>query len=268
VFSDPALRRVVEYLIRKGGDFIKQFGQTLESSLEAIHPEDFGGDEWVLMSGRPLAVLRVKVDLRLKGLAACDQSAAAFRRDLHTGRRENCGFEDVKFPVRIGDHRQLNDGLVGYWEETDDEQLGDQFHAPSSGVDDPLVNLSIREPARTLTLLMDPRGHLQATSGILPAKAITLPADFYLPALSRMRPAFFTGPVITPPEKLHLPLPLHDGLTWDWLEKRREEWLRTNQSDIAQPAAAAGLPKQEIHEGWLELQIRNLNDHKAETNNG
>ena len=282
---------VIEWLVGQGGKFIEAFGNILEKSLEAIHPEDFGGDEWALLSGRPIAVVRVKLELFLQGVAAVDQSELAFRGSLHSGKRDHANFENVAFPVRIGDHRQVNDGLIGYWEEAQG-RLSDQFSAANPaavvnaveaaggadaeqimrhlrGADDPpLVHLSIQEPARMLTLLVDPRGQLQATSGILPAKAITLPATFYREALARMRPAFFTGPVITPAEKLCLPLPLNNGLQWDWLERRRDQWQRTNQSDIGQPGAAAGpLAAQEIREGWLELQPRNYYN-KGEKNNG
>ncbi|OQK17592.1 hypothetical protein AU255_06895 [Methyloprofundus sedimenti] len=277
MFSNPTLRRVIEWLIRQGGKFIDLFAHTLENSLDTIHPENFGADEWALMSGRPLAIVQVKVELLLKGLPANDQGYGAFHRDLHSGIRDSAGYENVKFPVRIGDHRQVNDGLVGYWREDNEERLSKQFHAPNANAvemaqqetgsssktenkiigatEPPLIPLSIRQPAQILTLLIDPRGHLQATSGILPQKSITLPKQFYSEALAKMRPIFLTAPVLTPSDKLTLPLPRHHGLHWDWLERRREQWERTDQQAISEPAAASGASsaKQEIREGWLEL---------------
>lgn len=292
IFSNNALQRVVEWLTRQHGKFIEAFGDLLEKSLEAIHPEDFGGDEWALLSGRPIAIVRVKLEMVLQGVAAVDQSELAFRSTLHSGNRDHAGFEDVAFPIRIGDHRQVNDGLIGYWEEQDQGQLSDQFTAANpdavlnaiegtAGADaesiklclrgadaPPVVHLAVQDSARMLTLLVDPRGQLQATSGILPAKAITLPPSFYREALARMRPAFFTAPVITPAEKLCLPLPLGNGLHWNWLEMGRNKWQRIDQSDIGQPGAAAGpLSRQQIREGWLELQARDYHD-KGENNNG
>ncbi len=210
MIADPTLGRVVTWLIRQAGPFIDLFLETVVRSLANIHPESFGGDEWALLSGRPLAVVRARLSLELKGLPATDQGEPAFYRDLHSARRDSAGFEDVRFPVRLGDHRQVDDGLVGYWLEEDDAgRLGDTLHAPNadavahardrSGYEgsaitgaetDPLVPLSLAAPARCLTLLVDPRGQLQATSGILPAKSITLPEPLYAPALARLRPQF------------------------------------------------------------------------------
>lgn len=282
MIADPALGRVVAWLIRQGGRFIDLFVEAVVQSLADIHPESFGGDEWAILSGRPLAVVRARLALELQGLPATDQGEQAFYRDLHGSRRaglrrDSAGYEDVDFPVRIGDHRQVDSGLVGYWLETDEAgRLNGTFHAPNAeaverartkgGHDpastraitgaetEPVVPLSLAAPARRLTLLVDPRGHLQATSGILPAKTITLPEPFYAPAIARLKPQFLTAPVLSPADQLCLPLPRHQGLDWDWLERGPSEWRRIEQRAIKPPRAASGAAgRLEIREGWLEL---------------
>ena len=208
-----------------------------------------------------------------------DQGYGALYQRLATGRHRDADFLSVKFPVRLGDHRQVSDGLVGYWLSEDNGRLSGSFHAPNAGAitaarveagispstklpisgesEPPLIPLSINQPARTLTLLFDPRGRLQASSGILPVKTITLPDALYQPALARMRPAFFTAPVLTPGGTLSLPLPRHQGLQWHWLERRKEQWRRIDQAEIGDSSNVAnGDERQEIREGWLELNSR------------
>ena len=279
MFGNATLRKTVEWLTRQGGPTIDLFARMLDHALDNIHPENFGANEWTLMSGRPLAIVQVKLGLLLKGLPAIDQSYGSLYQTLATGDHHNADFEAVRFPVRLGDHRQVNDGLVGYWLQDEEGGLDGLFHAPNAGSvrnakldaglpaesdlpivgdhEPPLIPLSINEPEKMLTLLFDPRGHLLATSGILPAKALTLPENFYLDALARMRPAFFTAPVLTPSDKLTLPLPRQHGLHWDWLEKRKEAWTRIDQAAIGEPEKVASTGSgQEIREGWLELNSR------------
>jgi hypothetical protein len=120
MIADPTLGHVVAWLIRQGGRFIDLFVDAVVRSLVHIHPESFGGDEWTILSGRSLAVVRARLSLELPGLSATDQGEQAFYRDLHSARRDDAGFADARFPVRLGDHRQIDDGLVRYWLETDD----------------------------------------------------------------------------------------------------------------------------------------------------
>jgi hypothetical protein len=46
-------------------------------------------------------------------------------------------FTQVRFPIRIGEYQQLNDGLVGYWIEESDDQgyhyKGNMYYAPQAG---------------------------------------------------------------------------------------------------------------------------------------
>jgi hypothetical protein len=78
------------------------------------------------------------------------------------------GFEKVKFPIRLGEYKQLNDGLLGYWLEGDNGSIKDIFYAPQSdleGINHPAIkfhngnnpwhiDLNLKDPATLLTMLI------------------------------------------------------------------------------------------------------------------
>ncbi len=235
----------------------------------------------------------------------------------------------VRFPIRLGDDWQLNDGLVGYWKEQwskDSESYSyekDRFYvhacdraevpkktdlsklsltaeqkeiishllSPGATVkkhdflarlpegesiwnllcekklirkiernpyiqyaaDSPDLVQAIADPPQKLTMLVDPRGVVHATCGILPTKAIGIPADQYDRALRSLQINFRSGPILTGSgEKVNLPLPTEPGYTWSWVEKNQGGW--TENSSIG-PASldAAFSEAQTIREGWLKL---------------
>jgi hypothetical protein len=132
------LRTLVNHLIGQGKDdplhpentYFKDFFGALESALENIDPENFAQHEaTALLVGRPIAVVRATLDLELCGLPAINEDWNVFRLDLERylrseetlgdrpAPRDTDAFTRVRFPIRLGDDRQLNDGLIGYWKE-------------------------------------------------------------------------------------------------------------------------------------------------------
>ena len=142
--------------------------------------------------------------------------------------RTTHGFEKVVIPIRLGEHQLLNDGLVGFWKETAEGELDDVFHAPqtlddlrigedvtyqegratpcirayTSGVTDNL-SVTLQDDPLVLTMLMDPRGVVHATSGVLPAYKLEIPAAYYADALKRMGVTFRVSPLLTDSEQLY-----------------------------------------------------------------
>jgi hypothetical protein len=89
---------------------------------------------------------------------------------------------------------------------------------------DPLHILqTIDSPPQYLTMLVDPRGSVHVTSGLLPTKTITLPPEDYAPALETIEVSFLTTPILTESGTRSLPLPSEPGFDWTWLEHNR--WL-------------------------------------------
>ncbi|MDB9407398.1 hypothetical protein PN434_02395 [Microcystis aeruginosa CS-558/01A06] len=267
---DDHLQKVINYIIKQGAEFLSNFISALDSGLENIDPENSAQNQGLaLLMGRPIAVVRASLNLELEGLPAINQDWGVFWQDLRRNFRETDGFEKVKFPIRLGEYKQLNDGLLGYWLEGDNGSLKDVFYAPQSdleGVDHSAIkfhnannpwhiDLNLKDPATLLTMLIDPRGKVHATTGILPTKSIDIPPDQYQQALEKIEITFFSAPILTDYGKINLALPDEVGYQWSWLEKEKEQWSTADK--IGQTNVNAIFSgKQEIREGWLKLSTK------------
>jgi hypothetical protein len=235
---DQHLRGVITHLLGTGAAFLQNFHGAIDSALENIDPPNLTRQqETAVLIGRPLAIVRASVDLQLQGPPAVDQTWTALRRDLRSDTRQTAAVSGVQVPVRIGDFRQLGDGLVGFWQETADG-LDITFNAPlSDPIDDPHIRThadgeiavlqSPGSPAHTLTMLVDPRGAVHATCGVLPVKTIDIPAEQYTDALGRIEVTFTTGPILSSPHDVEVPLPTEQEHTWSWVEVAGSGWRRT-----------------------------------------
>ncbi|MFI0960703.1 hypothetical protein ACH4S8_04710 [Streptomyces sp. NPDC021080] len=264
--GNPHLRAVVARLRGSGPDGVAAFLGTLDEALAAVEPEDYAlHRNRALLVSRPVAVVRATVSLELAGRPALHQDWNVFRQDLRRGGCESNGFTRVRFPVRLGDHGRLGDGLVGYWPEESDGRLGPVLHSLTDGdeTEDAALFQAIDAPARALTMLVDPRGAVHACCGILPAKALRIPDAHYRDALAAMEIAFLTAPVLgdgaaAAPD---LPLPDEPGFVWCWLERDAPSgtgWLRTGSEPLIDRAAVLtafpgdpGLWRQLTDAGWL-----------------
>jgi hypothetical protein len=399
---NPHLHRVVSYLQGQGKGFLDAFLTVVENALENIDPEYAGGHEALaLLMGRPIAVARASLNLEVQGYPAIDQDWNVFRNDMERAfqheskdrNRETEDYTEVEFPIRIGEYKQLNDGLVGYWIE-EEGTLANTFYAPqtaakleikagpppgfdlnesftlakkSNGInpvtqkvilkigtfsvtippgsfqqnpygrfafqgtinglslqvqivplgnniftikaegtgvdlteltnpvtvvltigidsgtttldaqsrlpsnivvhrdDEPLnITQSINSPPHKLTLLLDPRGSVHATSGILPTKAIQIPADQFVEALRTIEVTFLSAPIMTDRGKINLPVPDEPGYVWSWCEKENGVWDKVTQ--IGQVTTEPTAAPQELREGWLKLteKKQQLTDKKQQ----
>ena len=237
------LHRMVNYLLNQGSTFLEDFIATIQRSLLNIEPEYFSRhQDTAVLVGRPLALVRAKFDLELQGLPAYHQGWNTFRQDLRSNFRRHDDFTKVKFPIRLGEYHQLNDGVVGYWKEIPEgssENLGNSyennwFYAPEIAVDGQGnirnsregVNLeqAIDDPPTCVSLLVDVQGVIHATCGIVPTKVIEIPMDQYRDALARMVVALRTMPVLTPKNAVTLTLPHEPGYQWNWIEQQGTKW--------------------------------------------
>ena len=255
------LYKMVKTIITLGRDFVANFSLCLNNALDNIDPENASQNQSLaLLMGRPIALVRASVNLELQGLPAINQDWSVFRQEMQQMRslenRDTDNLVNVKVPIRIGEYRQLNDGVIGYWKEqksdiaeTDYEYERNIFYALQSDLSespnietqfiDPDINPDVEEGTiniiqsldsepQILTMLVDPRGKYHATSGILPSKAIDIPTEHYTEALANIEVTFLTSPILTPRTdrgSLNLPLPTSPDYDWAWLEKKgREQW--------------------------------------------
>lgn len=284
---NPHLKKVVSFMQAEGEHFIGDFITTSKNVLDTIEPETFEQQQaMALLMGRPIAIVRASIDLHLKGVTAIDQSWEAFFRDRidPTSPRENDDYRKVQFPIRLGAVGQSNDGLVGYWLETENGELvndqlfinqlpGDAPTLVQSGsklqflTDQPPIKKSL-EPGSAIKvcMLMDPRAKLHAFTGILPVQELSIPTEQFLPAMKAIDITFLTAPVITPADQIQLPLPNQTGYHWTWLERNLTspiEWDEINNFPTIQKATFLDqftriLLAQLVKQNWVTVNANTI----------
>ena len=237
--------------------FLKDFLRVVDRTLSTIEPAAYAREGLAVLIGRPLAVVRAVIELELDGLPALNLSHNAFETALRqhaSAPRDERGFTAVRFPVRLGELNYAADGLIGYFIENADGPDYGNFYAAAAdrmehGVIAPNLNtltLDLRSRL-TVTMIIDPRCPVHATTGILPVKSIDVPVDQYGPALERMAVSFPVRPVLTAVHNLFVPTPREPGYAWEWVGPPG----RPTPALAPPPAAFAEL---RLREGWLRLR--------------
>ncbi len=252
----------------EGAGFVN-FLQAIDETLWRVDPLGGRSDQNLsVLIGRPLALVRARLDLELHGLPVYSQSW------LDTLKKRTADFLSVEFAVRLGSLELFNDGLMGYFLGTSYERFN-SVHQPAHpghsahpylapiGVDGNYVNLQLDSSSPAfVTLLLDPRGDVHVTTGILPTRAVQLPARYFEQALARMAVTFRTGPVLSEPSPVRLPRPAEHHGSWSWIERtgtaagdwRSAEIVRANAK-----ARLSGSPPAFL-EGWLKLTPKDIED--------
>jgi hypothetical protein len=250
-----------------GGDatFLAPFLNAVHDALSFALPSAYRESaEAAVLAGQPLALARASIGLELAGPPAVDQSWTSFAAQVLDGApADDGGVSAVRFPVRLGSLTRLDDTLVGYWVSLDGVTDYGRFYMPAAkaaggGVQPPqqdTITLTPTGPtdASTVTILLDPRGSVHASTGVLPVKAIRIPRELYAGALRGVVPVLATRPVLSGdgllrPRALTLPK-LSDG-AWSWIGVDGEDWVSTAVID-ARSEATLDFTPQRILEGWL-----------------
>ncbi len=100
-----------------------------------------------------------------------------------------------------------------------------------------------------LTMLVDPRGTVHASSGILPVTQAALPAHTAEQFIKDFSITFRAGPAIFAPGALRFPEPAEHHGTWSWIAPGGQPTPITDADDRAR------LPVQsmQLREGWLDF---------------
>jgi len=266
--------------IYNGGapSFFKPFLETINRTVVTVEPNIAQRDPGTaVLLGNPLALTRASLTLDLRGAPAYDQSWTAFYQAVDANldgtspalQFNDGGLTGVNVPVQLGDLSQLNDGLVGYWINPTDADDYRQFQAPaaagvadaeSGGVLAPVFGSLTLKAANTaesriqLSLLIDPRATVHASTGVLPVKSISLPPDQYQAALSQLRISFLNTPVLGAEGNWTIPLPSEvDNAAWEWVARGASKWANQPLSDQLNQTATLDYTPQRIREGWLRL---------------
>jgi hypothetical protein len=223
-------------------------GQAFRSLLTIIdqrvgtidHGSDPGDPDMAVLIGRPLALLRARVDLQLFGIPSANSSWRSTPAGSKDGRaswdiaaRQIADFTAIPISIRLGTEELRHDGVIGYFDAG--ETIFNSVRAPQTATpyirkigDGNYVNLKLAgDTSRNLTLLCDPRVNVHATTGILPTAALPIPAEYVDGPLRRMAFTFRTGPILSTRDSIRLPRPAEQQ--GDWL------WLRRSSTSPAEP---------------------------------
>ena len=117
-----------------------------------------------------------------------------------------------------------DDGLVGFFLDADPGSLSSPYGPSASGyVTTTPATVTVGQPA-ALTLLLHPQGTVHAFTGLLPPVTAALPQQFQLAPVRATEVTFRSGPLLTPPTAVQLPLPAFSAGDWAWLEYDRVRW--------------------------------------------
>ncbi|MCP1463004.1 hypothetical protein [Pseudomonas sp. S3E17] len=251
-----------------------------------------------VLMGQPLALVRAGLRCEVQGLPAFVTSSDELARLLpgqndktyDWTQRDSADIRGIDIPVRLGDRDHLEDGLVAYLLDSDTPYT--TLYAPAApspgvaGIERPTaqtitLNLhanidppthpyadakaqiddlrDVRIPAqKTLSLLVDPRAMVHATTGLLPVKAIGIPPDITAAALRNIEMTFFTHPILRSQQRLSLPIPPESGFVWEWTTSVLQDGQQVPQdeplpaSQVGDRAAFSYTP-QTAEDGWLKL---------------
>ena len=283
--KNPHLRDFALYILRLEGDSSVGFSRLLDQALTATEQRVPEEDPSVsVLVGRPLALVRAEIVLEIPGLPALDQTASwrASGKDsaiqglleAHGLKRfpkneelkallPTHGVERVRWPVRLGDRRAANDGLVGFF-VGDPGPVSRPFYA-SWGFGGTIYQ-KVLEYAQNLsldclgplqvTLLMDPQARVHATSGFLPRVFLELPPAEAAGAKGAREVFFQTAPVLSPLAMPQIPKPSDDYGEWSWAYRPDvKNWAEHAELTSASDRGGFSDTYPTIAEGWLKLKI-------------
>jgi hypothetical protein len=254
--EQPDLAAVGQALYNGGdGSYLAPFFDGLRDALTFSLPAAFRESaESAVLAGQPLALARVTLGLELAGPAAVDESWPSFAAQvLNDAPPDDAGFANVSFPVILGALTQLDDTLVGYWLQSGAKTDYDTFYATTASPEHtvPLTPTGASS-ATTATMLLDPRGSVHATTGVLPVRTLRIPPALYGDAIRALVPTLAARPLLSGARDapLCLALPKLDSGAWTWIAAAGEAWASAPAAD-ARTAATLDYTPQRIVEGWL-----------------
>lgn len=265
VLIDPTLDAVID---RLAGDrsWYEALTQAIDDSQELIDPGDAGHHRGIAMlASRPLAIATMRLGFEFSGAPPHAHDWHSFQSTIAGEGRQWAGLERVEFPVRLGSAPpdsgrtpRLDDGLIGFWAGDD------RLRTPKSSVshtrlvefdggnDDRFtVNVNATDPAVTVTMLLDPRGTVHATSGVLPTKRIRLDPTKVAAAMRRLEVMIDAGPILTRPGRIDMPQIDDPDVSWRWVEDELDTIHQAIEPLEGQPPLASSL---ELRHGYLAFR--------------
>lgn len=255
--KEVALKGFCKYLNNRINFKEANFDQLLQEFKNAdgqIEPHTTDdGDFLALLFGQPLAVVNASIGLQLQGNPVTSVTWDECWNRLNNPDQpfSDDGFTNVKVHTRIGEHHQLNDGVLWYWEwqEIDDNDwMPLSVQAPQLQNDDHL-EICVNDPLKKIGMLIHPTGKIHATTGVLPVKSIRLPITHIEQVMTSLKGNMYVGPLLTEDSRTNVPLPKLNQHDWKWSMPSSTTELNPWQNGPWR------LPqKTVIREGWLTIE--------------
>lgn len=265
------LADVMWFLNGKSATFLSDLLATIDASQSFIAPSHAAQDVATsVLIGRPLAIVRMAFGLTTAGgTLPVNQSQNALNQAIkgtwtsypQRQAEASAGLGGVAYGVVLGDHSDLDDGLVAYLPENSQPEPYEVVYSTAAVGQDPAlrqpgpgtVTFTVNAPRQQLfTALVDPRAPIHLTSGLLPTTSLQIPPDQYAAALEQLEVTFTTRPVLADQLGVRLPLPSEPGYLWAWVAPGDAP---VPLSPVSQPETPVyGHGPQTLNEGWLLLQ--------------
>ncbi|MGB3186084.1 MAG: hypothetical protein WBB15_09500, partial [Ornithinimicrobium sp.] len=211
-----------------------------------------------LLVGRPLALIRARLRIELTEPVAVNQGYDALARDLTRTSRETNGFTAVEIPLRLGEDKLREDGLIGFW--LADSTATEDFLTTGS-----VLTRAIDDPPLEVMMLVEPHGCVHVTTGVLPVEQVRIAPDHFREALERLEVTVQVAPLLTGTTSTELPLPDEPGFAWQLIERDGPDWAVTAPPALAAaPGAAGGDFPSRLREGWLRLSPSRVHPHEGD----
>lgn len=264
-FSNPWLKEVVRALKeapKKRCGALEEFLNYLDDRQSNIYVDSMShGEDLSVLWGRPLVLARARLSLHLKG-------EPRYRQNLDKlGKYISDGFEQVYFPVYLGDTARRRDGLIGWYRDNGEKGCFGKLYAaegakPQEEISSYLeyrekleLNVSNDQEAQIL-ILMEPESVLTIRTGILPVEEVRLPESCYHDALGQMYLNLEAGPILSAGEEVSVVYPENEGGRWSFA--RREGLSYKEYEELTQEALIFGDSRQILMDGCL-IRKRNTN---------
>ncbi|MDX1413781.1 MAG: hypothetical protein R3293_06290 [Candidatus Promineifilaceae bacterium] len=252
VIADLTLRAFADSLIETTANKqvkLQVLLALIDDALATIHPTTT--DKRFRLAGRPLALVNACLGLELFGPA---WSPAGQQPNLNAGTATGSKqLDKLNLPVQLGHSPYFHDGLIGYYKRgtgaatkkgmsqivsvrhpADFQDLRSYLLDGDPTKDAVKVGFD-RAKWQNITMLMDPHGVVHATSGLVPAKILSVPKIYLQRAQENMELSFRAAPILihtaaagkesqsAMPAKMPVPLPSGWKGTWQFRGPRLNE---------------------------------------------
>ena len=286
--ANPLLQQVALALFNATPAFFQSFFRAVDTTHGTVNPQNLSLESGLaVLVGRPVALVQAAIRLDLQGRPLLNQNTLACLTDTQWIDTEN-GLSGVKFPVLLGDADKLDDGLVGFFRQSNGGfDLSTFFSEGADGSDPGVVVPDASTIQLTLTptlddpdpppagaetfrvlMLVDPRAPVHAVTGILPTETLEIPSDISSAALSSLEVYFLAAPVLKPtpvpqePALLKMPVPAASGFDISFVEQilsnGEPQWLTIPDIAAATTGAVWNYTPQSLTEGWLRINQTQL----------